>query len=313
MAYIKLILLVIFCCIANIGLTQTNTLEFDSFEADRQAFFILDSIVCGENVTHNHINDIHFEHVSLKLYPQDNTKNVDTIAIHFYSDFFELQFVDLFLKNKLPCLLKWYTTGKLTYNTLVWADSASIEPIEDRYIFASANVREALKPVTQTNFKDTIAQRTQSKFEEGFANFLNKNKNKVSLYDSLINTQLLLEIEKNNYLRSAIIHRRSTFDWQYKSGIIIFYMVIFIVLTGLIISGMHFYKSLKIPSKKQNQAAAEQSELEFSLSGGIKLKSSLIGIIILITSLAFLYLYLIYVYPVDELLLDNNVTKAVDK
>lgn len=153
-----------------------------------------------------------------------------------------------------------------------------------------------------------------SNVAESFTNYLKNKKGSVSLVDSLFATQTLLEIEKNNYLRTALVHRRNTFDWQYRSGIIIFYMVMFIVFVGLIISGLHFYKSLNPPKKRKaavEEVAEVQSELEVSLTGGIKLRSSLIGLMILVISLAFMYLYLIYVYPVDELLQDKNVTNVI--
>ncbi len=84
-------------------------------------------------------------------------------------------------------------------------------------------------------------------------------------------------------------------------------MVIIIVFFGLIFSGIQFYISLQTSlagKKAQNAEAApnpspEVAEFEASLQG-VKVKSSVLGIIILSISLAFFYLYLAHVYPIFE-------------
>jgi hypothetical protein len=44
----------------------------------------------------------------------------------------------------------------------------------------------------------------------------------------------------------------------------------------------------------------EPTELEISKSG-VKVSSPILGVIILVISLAFFYLYLVYVYPIEEI------------
>jgi hypothetical protein len=104
---------------------------------------------------------------------------------------------------------------------------------------------------------------------------------------------------------SVYQHRRKVFDWQHTSSIIIFWVVILIVVIGLFFSGMQFYISLK-REKERIKKPAETSEHQESVTEfeaslqGIKVSSSVIGIIILVISLAFFYLYLVHVYPVSE-------------
>ena len=112
---------------------------------------------------------------------------------------------------------------------------------------------------------------------------------------------------------SSLQHRRRVFDWQHTSSIIIFWVVIIIVFIGLIFSGIQFYISMQssLAGKKIKHALAEGqtetvasspaevAEFEASLQG-IKVKSSVLGIIILGISLAFFYLYLAHVYPISE-------------
>ncbi|HSC52512.1 MAG TPA: hypothetical protein VLC98_02760 [Phnomibacter sp.] len=80
--------------------------------------------------------------------------------------------------------------------------------------------------------------------------------------------------------------------WQTTSSRIIFAVVLLIVFTGLVFSGIQFYHSAK---SKFNTPA---SELEMSVKG-LKLHSSVLGLMILAMSVAFFYLYLHYVYPVS--------------
>lgn len=103
-------------------------------------------------------------------------------------------------------------------------------------------------------------------------------------------TKTMGKVNTDVWYEKSLEHRNNVFEWQYKSSIIIFVMVITIVLFGLIFSGIQFFKSTKQPN----------SELELSTSG-IKVSTSILGVILLIISLAFFYLYLIHVYPISIL------------
>lgn len=130
---------------------------------------------------------------------------------------------------------------------------------------------------------------------------------------TIINQQTLTEMAlreallkaEYEYDISVYKHRRKIFDWQHTSSVLIFWVVILIVLIGLFFSGMQFYISLKREKEriKQHSETPESqgniTEFEASLQG-IKVSSSVIGIIILVISLAFFYLYLVHVYPVNE-------------
>ncbi|NIM17988.1 MAG: hypothetical protein GTO45_38835 [Candidatus Aminicenantes bacterium] len=105
-------------------------------------------------------------------------------------------------------------------------------------------------------------------------------------------------------------HRREVLDWQHTSSIIIFWVVVIIVFVGLIFSGVQFYISMMQEKRKLKEDKIENSEtgkndltkteIEASLKG-IKVNSSVLGVIILIISLLFLYLYLVHVYPIKEI------------
>lgn len=84
--------------------------------------------------------------------------------------------------------------------------------------------------------------------------------------------------------------RRQAFEWQYWSSKFIFWLVIALVSLGATFSALHFVHSLNQPS---------DVEFEGSIKG-VKLKTSLVGIVILVISLLLFYLYLSNVYPISE-------------
>ena len=73
-------------------------------------------------------------------------------------------------------------------------------------------------------------------------------------------------------------------------------VVIFLVLIGVYFSWLQFSLSLK-------GAGGEIKETTFEASTtGLKISSPILGVIILAISLAFFYLYLVYINPISELL-----------
>jgi hypothetical protein len=91
------------------------------------------------------------------------------------------------------------------------------------------------------------------------------------------------------YQRDAIEHTRKVYAWQHVSSIIIFYVVIFLVMVGVLFSWLQF---------KAAAYKAESQELDASMTG-VKITSSTLGVVILVLSMCFFYLYLRYVYPIN--------------
>ncbi len=88
-------------------------------------------------------------------------------------------------------------------------------------------------------------------------------------------------------------HQRDVFRWQLFSAKIIFATVIILVIAGIYFAAVQFHHGLK-----QNKTEAQETEFEASIKG-IKVSSPVLGVIILTISLAFFYLYLVHVYPID--------------
>jgi hypothetical protein len=96
------------------------------------------------------------------------------------------------------------------------------------------------------------------------------------------------------YKRDEFYQANRVFYWQLISSKIIFFVVIALVVTGIWFAGVQFYSGLKKGEK------FEENKLEFTKEG-VKLNSSVIGLIILVISIAFFYLYLVYVYPIHKI------------
>ncbi len=90
------------------------------------------------------------------------------------------------------------------------------------------------------------------------------------------------------------VHFERVFMWQYRSSVAIFVAVLAIVSTGLALAVAHFVVF--------SRGAAGEKTLgtDLEVSGtGFKVSSPVIGVIILTLSMAFLYLYLVHVYPIQ--------------
>jgi hypothetical protein len=123
-----------------------------------------------------------------------------------------------------------------------------------------------------------------------------------------------------NYYTESLRHRARVFNWQHRSSIVTFGLVVIIVLAGLSFSGIQFYIAMK---EAQARAALRRrkrpvvvedddlttTQLELSMQG-VKVNSSVLGVIILVVSLGFFYLYLAFVFPITETNLGTSELKA---
>ncbi len=97
----------------------------------------------------------------------------------------------------------------------------------------------------------------------------------------------------------SLKHNRSAYEWQGFSTQVIFYVVILLVFVGVVFSGLQFFKAFRVGNSEASpQTPDYHTELEISTKG-VKVSSPVLGIIILAISLAFFYLYLVHVYPIN--------------
>ncbi|MEM7291567.1 MAG: hypothetical protein AAF412_14545 [Pseudomonadota bacterium] len=100
-----------------------------------------------------------------------------------------------------------------------------------------------------------------------------------------------------DYRIKGFNHRARVFEWQLLSSRIIFVLVILIVLAGLYFSWLQFMAGQRGGVDKGDMSTT----VEATISGGIKVSSPILGVIILTLSLIFFYLYLVHVYPISEI------------
>lgn len=101
------------------------------------------------------------------------------------------------------------------------------------------------------------------------------------------------------YYNAGLDQRLKVFKWQHLTTQVIFFVVNALVIIGIYFSWVQFKKDLEMAKEKKGSNEKEH-HIELSTSG-IKVSSSVLGVIILVISLAFFYLYLVYVYPIKEI------------
>jgi hypothetical protein len=97
------------------------------------------------------------------------------------------------------------------------------------------------------------------------------------------------------YRKAGYEHRLGVFEWQSLSTKIIFFVVLLLVLAGIVFAAIQFHAGLR--GRGEGDAPAEETEISLSLRE-VKVRSPVLGVIILTISLAFFYLYLVHVYPI---------------
>lgn len=102
-----------------------------------------------------------------------------------------------------------------------------------------------------------------------------------------------------DYRTEGFDHRRRVFEWQLFTSKIIFAVVVALVAIGIFFSWLQFRRGLGADG---NAEAKQETTTIEATAKGIKVSSPVLGVIILTISLAFFYLYLVYVYPIEEIL-----------
>jgi len=96
------------------------------------------------------------------------------------------------------------------------------------------------------------------------------------------------------YRVDGYTHRQQVFKWQDVSTKVTFVVVIFLVLAGVYFAAVQFHVGMRA-----GRETGESGEVELTVKG-IKVRSPVLGVIVLTISLAFFYLYLVYVYPIEN-------------
>jgi hypothetical protein len=103
-----------------------------------------------------------------------------------------------------------------------------------------------------------------------------------------------------DYYTFGLAHRQRVIWWQHISSRIIFAIVLSLVVIGVYFAWRQFSAAL-ISGTGGTGAEMPTSTVEIG-SKGVKVSSPVLGVIILTLSLGFFYLYLVFVYPIVEII-----------
>ena len=112
------------------------------------------------------------------------------------------------------------------------------------------------------------------------------------------------------YRANGYAYRSRVFEWQLLSSRVIFSIVLLLVIAGVYFAAVQFRASMRAPLRPALASSetavvpaaptgAMETRLELSAKG-VVVNSSVLGVIILALSLGFFYLYLVYVYPIQN-------------
>lgn len=110
------------------------------------------------------------------------------------------------------------------------------------------------------------------------------------------------------YRADGYAYRSRVFEWQLFSSRVIFLVVLALVAAGMFFAAVQFRLAMRSASRQSPASPADEATAagaslvtRFEVSAkGLAINSSVLGVIILALSLAFFYLYLVYVYPIDN-------------
>lgn len=142
---------------------------------------------------------------------------------------------------------------------------------------------------------------------DDFTEYLDSAHQTKSSFEKRLIMEDTYQEAKYEYYIQSLHSRKDAFAWSHTSSKIIFWMVLVIVFFGLVFSSIQFYISMlrakqRTLTKEGQEVPTEPAtgtSLKISMSG-LEVNSSVLGIIILVLSLGFFYIYLIHVYPVKE-------------
>ncbi len=122
-------------------------------------------------------------------------------------------------------------------------------------------------------------------------------------------TLLVYEVALRAHYHSNIKlleQQQAGFDWQRRAANWILVLVILVTTSGILFSGFELYSAATLPfsvrqaknSEGKEVPTAGNTEIEISLNS-LKITTAVIGLVVLIISMAFLYLFLDKVYGIE--------------
>jgi hypothetical protein len=105
--------------------------------------------------------------------------------------------------------------------------------------------------------------------------------------------------EYYEYHISGLHHRKKVFEWQLFSSKLIFVVVLLLVFSGICFAAIQFHGTFRRKDEIGAPDSHAVSEFVASVKGD-KVGSPVLGVVILVISMVFFYLYLLFVYPIEN-------------
>ncbi len=143
------------------------------------------------------------------------------------------------------------------------------------------------------------ASSSLNNIEKGFQEIHKKDSSGVV---QIMNSKNGYEIALYNYYKGSVEHRKNVYEFQFWTSKFLFWMTFVSIFISFIASMYHLFKG------------HNDTSTTFKLGkDGIEFSSSLVGIILLIISFSFLFLYLKEVYPINQTRLDSDTIKVTSE
>jgi hypothetical protein len=141
---------------------------------------------------------------------------------------------------------------------------------------------------------------------EGITTAMPLSPSDVVLGDPITKKRYLEAMQRYyEYRANGYLYRSRLFEWQLFASRLIFGVVLALVVAGIYFAAAQFRSAMRTASRHASSLPAQDASLATQLevsAKGIVVHSSVMGVIILALSLGFFYLYLVYVYPITDVL-----------
>ena len=191
----------------------------------------------------------------------------------------------------------------ITLPGLTQGDTETIvNPIKNDSVGLTETAKQRLNELTKiskrTKEENQVERRVQA--DSSFYDPMLPNSPNPLFSDSLTNEKYQAALQEYyDYHVSGLQHRKKVFKWQLFSSKIIFAVVLILVFAGIYFAAIQFHIGVK-QAKENSRDFNDHTEITASMKG-IKVSSPVLGVIILVISLAFFYLYLVYVFPIEDI------------
>lgn len=177
---------------------------------------------------------------------------------------------------------------------------------------AAQSQAAASSPMDRATAEIAAGRSATSTADSTAANMVPEPPSAVAMSDSATRQKYLEAMQRYfEYRANGYEFRSRVFEWQLSSSRAIFVVVLLLVGVGIYFAAVQFHVALSAARRSAappgtgpgNAPIADGLNTQLEITAkGIIVNSSVMGVVILALSLAFFYLFLVYVYPIENVL-----------